>query len=364
MRWPRRAALLVAAALVAAGCSSGRIVSGQILSASSTPLATTVDTGSGVWTAVAMGQLSDPANTFWQLLYRPNGSNQWVDHVGALATATTGGVNLGAGGSSLLAGVQAAGNLTFSPVIETTDDGTSFHNGLLPAALTRMPQALAIGPSGQTAAIVGPAGPRQRIVTGSASNLTSWTGASVRACGAAALNAVRWDGSGFLVGATCNQPGMAGVFELSTGQSVGPTLPATDGPVPVVALGGGTTTVSALLVVDGNWVVASAPAGSTDWTESNPLTLDPSAVKSIVAEDDGGFLLLSDSALAEYRPGGKWTELPTPPNGTATIARESGGRLSALVVDGTSLVDWELGGAGHWVQSTTLQVPILYGASS
>ena len=363
MRWPRRAALLIAAALVGAGCTSGRVVSGHILSAASTPLATTVDTDSGVWAVVPMGQLSDPANTYWQLLYRPNGSNQWVDHVDALATATTGGVNVGSGGASLLAGVEATENLTFSPVIETTDSATSWHNGLLPAALTRMPQALAIGPSGQAAAIVGPAGPHQRLVTGSASNLTSWRDAPGRSCEGGSLNAVRWSGQQFLVGATCHQPGMAGVFELSTGKSVGPTLPATDGPVPVVALGGGSTTVSALLVVQGNWVVASSPAGSTDWTESNPLTIDPSAIKSIVAEDDGGFLLLSDSFLAEYQPGGKWIQLPAPPPGTATIAHESGGRLSALVAGGTSLVDWELGPSGHWVQSTTLQVPILYGAS-
>ena len=357
------AALVGITGLAAAGCTSGRTVSGPILSGASTPLATSVDTDSGVWAAVPMGQLSDPNNTFWQLFYRPNGGGVWADHIAATATATNAGVNVGAAGTELVAGVQAAEHLTFSPVVRTDDSGKSWRDGLLPAALARMPQALAAGPSGEAAAIV--RGPR--LLTAPASDLTVWTDSSATLrrspCAAARPNAVRWVGDRFLVGATCSQPGVVGVLDLSSGKLVGPSLPAGDGPVPVVALAGGSTGVGALLVVQGRWVAASAGPGFNDWTESAPLTVDPSAVKSVVAEDDGGFLLLSDGALAEYRPGGQWTELPAPPAGTATVARERGGRLSALVVNGTTLTDWELT-AGRWIPGPVLQVPILYGASA
>ena len=359
---------MAAAVLVTAGCTSTRVVSSHFLSAGSTPLATSVDTQSGVWATVPMGQVSDPENTFWQLFYRANGSNQWTDHVDALATATTGGVSIGADGTAVLAGVQTADNLKFSPVIESADSGANWQNGLLPTALARTPQALAIGPAAQAAALVGPAGPRTKLDLSSASNLTSWSTASEgvnrNACAVASLNAVRWVGSSFLIGATCAPPGVAGVFDLASGKWVGPTLPTSDGPVPVIALAGDSTTVSALLVVEGNWVVASSDAGMSNWTESAPLTLDPASVKSIVAEDDGGFLMLSDSSLAEYQPSGSWKQLTAPPAGTETVAREAGGRLSALAVNGTTLTDWDLNASGQWVSGQVLQVPILYGANS
>ena len=365
MRSPRRVALLVAAALAAGGCTGGRTVSSPISSGASAPLATTVDTKSGVWAVVPMGQLSDPNNTYWQLLYRPYGSDQWVDHVAALGTATNAGISVGAGDDALVAGVQVAQHLTFSPVVETADGGQTWRNGLLPTALARMPQALAIGPSGYVAAIV----QGQRLLVAPGSNLATWSeGAGAfrqSPCRAARLNAVRSVGSVILVGATCSRPGVVGVFKLSSGALVGPTLAAGDGPVAVVALAGAPSRVSALLVVRDRWVVASAGSTLNDWAESAPLALDPSAVRSIVAEDDGGFLLLTDSSLAEYRPlTPAWAQLPAPPAGTQTVAREPGGRLSALVVNGTTLVDWELGAGGHWAPTTTLQVPILYGSTT
>jgi hypothetical protein len=367
LRWRHGAALLAAAGLVASGCTTGRVVSGRILSGGSTPLATTVNTASGMWAALPMGQLSDANNSYWQLLYRPNGSAKWTDHVDALATATTGGVNVGAGGSSLIAGVQAAQNLTFSPVIQTSDGGRTWHNGLLPSALARLPQALAVSPSGEAVAIVGAGGPHPRLELSSTANLASWSIASFgldhRACQVAALNAARWVGSRFLIGTTCSQSGVAGVFDLTSGRWTGPNLPASDGTVPVVALAGGDGEVGALLVVEGKWVVASAGSGLNDWTESDPLTLDPAAIRSIVAEDGGGFFLLTDTSLAECPPGGQWTQLPAPPAGTATVGREAGGRMSALVVNGTTLTDWDLI-AGTWVAGPVLQVPILYGSNS
>ena len=62
-----------------------------------TPLATSVPAGGGTWATVAMGDLGQPLNTFWQLLFRPAGT-MWSDHVEATAVATNGGLVLASGG--------------------------------------------------------------------------------------------------------------------------------------------------------------------------------------------------------------------------------------------------------------------------
>ena len=70
-----------------------------------TPLATSVPAGGGTWATVAMGDLGQPLNTFWQLLFRPAGTNSWSDRVEATAVATNGGLVLA---SARLAGGRRA----------------------------------------------------------------------------------------------------------------------------------------------------------------------------------------------------------------------------------------------------------------
>ena len=112
-----------------------------------TPLATSVRGSGGTWATVAMGDLGQPLNTFWQLMFRPDGSGKWTDHVEATATATNGGLVLAGGGGPLIVGVRPSNDLTFSPLISTTNAGRSWSNGLLDEGLASRPDALAGGPA-------------------------------------------------------------------------------------------------------------------------------------------------------------------------------------------------------------------------
>ena len=118
-----------------------------------TPLATSVHASGGTWATVPMGDLGQPLNTFWQLLFRPDGSASWSDRVEATAVATNGGLVLAGGGQALVVGVRPSNLLTFSPLIATTNAGRSWSNGLLSQGLAPRPAALATGPA-QTLAIV------------------------------------------------------------------------------------------------------------------------------------------------------------------------------------------------------------------
>ena len=108
-----------------------------------TPLATSVQAGGGTWATVAMGDLGQPLDTFWQLLFRPSGASSWSDRVEATAVATNGGLVLASGSDSLVVGVRPSNDLTFSPLISTSNGGRSWSNGLLNQGLVSRPQALA-----------------------------------------------------------------------------------------------------------------------------------------------------------------------------------------------------------------------------
>lgn len=113
-----------------------------------TPLATSVQVGGSTWATVAMGDLNQPLNTFWQLMFRPEGSSTWSDRVEATAVATNGGLAMATSASSLIVGVRPSDDLTFSPLISTTDSGRSWSNGLLDQGLAARPRSLAEGPAG------------------------------------------------------------------------------------------------------------------------------------------------------------------------------------------------------------------------
>ena len=105
-RWARRwftAAVL--AVMAAGGCSAGGNATDSAATAAAatlpTPLATSLGGPAGTWASVAMGQLDEPLNTFWQLLYRPAGGTRWSNQVEATVVATNGGIVLAPLGGEL-----------------------------------------------------------------------------------------------------------------------------------------------------------------------------------------------------------------------------------------------------------------------
>lgn len=374
-------ALGAAAAMAAAsGCGTSRPGVGSADLPAAAPLATAVETSGGTWATVAMGQLSDPANTFWQLLYRPAGAARWVDDVSATATATNGGLNLAATPAGVLVGVQPSQSLTFSPLVETADGGRNWTTGVLPGALSPSPAALAVSSAGGHSALLGAPGTGQEVVT-AGSGITRWTVAATEAavtaagpsCGVTGLDAVGYHGSTALIGASCSQPGRAGIFELGP---AGPTpldvRLAADraGATEVLAFSDSPAGVGAL-IASGAAHGTSLTAAWSDpslgaWTVSASLAVPSSEGITSVESPSGRFLVLLPGALYSTGPGQRgWTPLPVPPAGTSAVAPLAGGGLSAIVVHGSSFTDWGLAaGASSWTAGPTTNVPILYGTSS
>jgi hypothetical protein len=354
------------------------------------PLATSVETADGsTWATVAMGDLSQPLNTFWQLFTRPAGAATWTDQVEATGVATNGGLVLApARDRSLTVGVLPSDMLTFSPLIATENGGRAWTDGLLAEGLSVYPNALAAGPTGRVLALTNSGSGTQSVL--SSENLSSWqTIASGRAlgtrsagqlCGVAALDAVAYDGAAPVIGAACTHAGVVGLF-TSSGEGwrlIGPTLPGSlsQGSVSVTALDAGGKGLSCLLTVTGRSKTSLVAAFTIDngrtWRLSRPLRITASETVSSVGSLNGSgfFVLLADSSgtrraeVLDGRASG-WEELPTPPAGTATLAFGPGTTVESLAVSAAVLTVWTLGPrSSGWHEGQVIQVPIEYGSSS
>jgi len=136
MSAPQPPALAVAAALavacaLAAGCGTTRAASSGPTAVPATgsaltslaPLATSFAGSAGTGQAIVpMGGPAAEEDNFWELFVRPAGSAQW-----RLATpagvADNGGLEVAGTGGSLVTGFRPSQNLTFTPLIETSDGG-------------------------------------------------------------------------------------------------------------------------------------------------------------------------------------------------------------------------------------------------
>lgn len=341
------------------------------------PLPTSVTASTGSWATFPMGHLDDPTNTFWEVFTLPSGGEQWAEHTppdvadnGGLVTApTTSGVAVGFRPSDLL---------KFSPLASTTDGGTTYTPALLPGGLVSSPDALSVDASGHAAAIT----PTQVLT--SVAMLSAWqpvtTLAAISAspagtaCGVNQLTAVLTSGKNLFVGAACTAAGVVGLLQHSgsTFVSAGLKLPAADAnaQVEVLRVTQYKQTIAALLGVrtgaSTSYIAAWSPAGgSAAWTLSPPLVatgaLSSTAVAAggfaVVTKDASGALSAADIAAH----GTSWTQLPTPPAGTATLS-VSGSRTDALVVDSATFIDYQLTD-GAWAKAQTVQVAVPYGSS-
>jgi hypothetical protein len=334
-----------------------------------------------------MGRLDEPLNTFWQLLYKPPGTAPWSNQVEATATATNGGLVLTSVGRQLMVGVRPSVDLTFSPLISTADAARSWSEGLITAGLAARPAALAAGPGGQALALVDGAGGAQVLTT--AGDISKWRTVTTeralavtgpgRRCGLGALTAVGYLAGQALVGGSCAQPGVVGIWARRAGawRLAGPVLPASVGrdQVEVLSLGQAQTGAYGLLAVvggNGTDIVAAWSRPGGRWTTSAPVALSGGErVGSFGPTHDGGLFLLLPAPsgravlMVAHGPGAAWQEAPSPPPGTATVAFGAGSPAYALVAAGTKLTIWSLRpGASSWAPGQVIHVHIQYGSSS
>jgi hypothetical protein len=352
---------------------------------------------------VAMGDLGQRANTFWQVVMR-NASSGWK-LVTPQGVADNGGLVVSAAGSRLAAAFLPSGDLTFSPLAASADGGVAWEaTGLVPGALLAVPDALAGAP---TLALVSGAGGGTVLAAAAGAPVGTWTpvvtagslGATAagRACGVRGLTAVALGPGGVrLVGATCEQA-VAGIFVAGAdGWSPAPlALPSALEGAPVTVLRllapagsssgrsgsgrssespGGTVlpALAGMLAGGGSipWVAACWSAAAGPWRLSPALRIGrgaslvstgfgPAGEAIVVWRDATGRLLAS----TDTGPGGMWTPLPPLPDGTQAVVSSAAG-TDALTVASTALADWRLDQGSHaWTKEQQLVVPIEFGSS-
>jgi hypothetical protein len=349
----------------------------------SIPLATSIGGGGGAWAVVPMGHLSQPLETFWQLLYLPRGSRSWSDQVRATATGTNGGLVLAASGAQVLdVGIRPSNKLTFSPMITTSDDARSWTNGLLTPGLAPYPTSLATS-RGHSVALIGSGGSEEvEASTGSLSNwskLTTLHGLATtptgKACGLAAITSVGLLGSRPLIGGSCTRDGVVPIF-LREGRRwvLATTLPVSgvDRAEVLWMMSHGDAESVMLGVVHGKGLslVVDRGVGGKAWSRSAPLPVARGASVTSVGSSPSGviFVVLSNrsgfEALDVLRHRA-WQRLPTPPAGTSTVVFTSAPQgEDALVPLNDVLTVWHASLTGQWTRTQRLRVPIQYGSAS
>lgn len=394
LRRPRSAAVLMAVVLSVAGLDGpwgngtalGETGGPATAPKTPTPLATSVETSDGTWATIPMGRLDEPLNTFWQLFYRPNGSVPWSNRVEATATATNGGLVLASAGPSLLVGVRPSVDLTFTPLISTTNGGRSWSDGLVAKELAARPDALATTAGHALALVITSVGAQ---VLADGGSISTWRALVTqedlaranagKTCSLGSLTSVGYLGARPLIGGSCGHAGVVGLFAQAHGtwRLAGPTLPSPlqHGRAEVLGLWTSHLTTVALVAVTGGrgtdlFAAWSVPAGG--WATSLPLAAGSNELVGSFgpAEGKGVFALLESSSgadrLALAQDGGTaWQQLPPPPPGTATVAFGPSAPTDALVANGMKFSAWSLNaGTKRWTEGQVTTVPLQYGSSS
>jgi hypothetical protein len=350
------------------------------------PLSSATETATGSWVVLPMGLLSEPLNTFWQVLHSGAGSSQW-SVVTPEGVADNGGVVIGASPVSAIVGTLPSQGLRFSPLAASDDGGTSWSPIFLPGALAARPDVLAdaAGTSGGSLAIVGATVLRAR------SGLTSWSpvvslrrlGRASPRCDANVLDAVAVAPTGSpLVATGCRRGGGVAVFAPSGGSwtQAGPTLPrALRGwSSSVLRLESGGTVTTALVAArrGDRRVLVALWHQAGRWTASVALGLPPNRpllASSVGASGTVAVVVGSKGTPVGYDlvPGSPWTRLPALPPATSALGplttgvSQGGPSLDAFTVAGTVLGVYALTPAGTaWVKIQSTQVPLAYGSSS
>jgi hypothetical protein len=351
------------AAAFAVGAAACSTTSGTPSATAPDPQATSIVTPQGSLATLAMGDLSDPENTFWQLLVRPSGSNTWANQVEATAVATNGGIILAAEAGTVEAAARPTNLLNFTPLIATKDGGRSWvSDGLVPSAVAPTPDSLAAGPAGSLAIT------SAQVVQRATGGRTWSTVATLKdlqdakACQPTSITAVAYVGNQPAVGVGCAKKGVAGILVRTSGSWAvdGPSV-GRSGRAQVLRLQATGSGLTALVQV-GNQVLA-AWRDATGWTVSPPLPIGD--LVSTGPDGGGWFVLGQDLAVhAVAGPGSSWQQLPRVPRGTATMVFD--GSTEALAVDpaGTILTVWALSAdRARWTETQSLKVPIQFGSS-
>ena len=365
--------VIAVACLLVAGCGSKPAPSASLPAVPAPPpLATSFAAAGGAsWTVVQMGGSAAQEENFWQLFVRPTAAAAWrlVTPVGV---ADNGGLVVASPGSgSLVTAFRPSQLLTYTPLAASTDNGANWSSaGPLNAGLASAADALAAGPSGQLIALTS-GGTRAelgrrlgttwtRLATASSLNATS----AGKSCGVTGLTAAAFSGSTPMLAASCDRPGVAGIFAGTAGtwRAAGPSLPGDT--VDVLGLAAsGTGLVALLRATTGTSArIIGAWYSGGRWTLSAPLRIAAGQLGSMAIGPGGsiGVTWNGTSGATLAGPGTAWRALPALPKWAATLAL--GPQVEVIVANGQTFKDYQLT-SGGWSVAQTVHVQIPYGSS-
>jgi hypothetical protein len=382
-----RVAAALTLAILAAGCDSTQ--PGPPQAAQPAPLAqlspaTSLASAGGTWASVPMGGTGP--NLFWQLFELPSADGRWSLQTPP-AIATNGALILaapdrsGQDAKALIVGIRPSLDLTYSPVMTTSNGGGW---GTIPPdpGLADVPDALAAAPDGHLIAL-----DEDQRVGGTSSATADWTTLTSREavaatpagrqCTLTGLTAVAYTPAGApLLGGACGKAGTVGIFAYSAGtwHLAGPSLPAslTGSRIQVLRLSRTGDTDMALLEAGSGSSATLIAAWTADngrrWTLSPALRLGNSQPVSASFGGSGATAVVLSGNRGEILdgPDGSWRPLPAlPPGRSITLALPAAHTVDALAADGSTLTVWRLGtGSAIWSKVQDISVPIQYGSSS
>jgi hypothetical protein len=334
-----------------------------------------------------MGKNDGQHDLFWQLFGFDAATAHWV-LITPPGVADNGGLMIGQSDpASLLVGFGASQGLAFSPLALSDNGGTAWSPGGLAEPLVTVPSAIALGTNSTAVALVDGG---QEEVLSRAGSLTNWTTLTTEAnladlatgkvCGVQSIGAVGIEPNGeVLLGASCRQSGVVGVFAKSrSGWTLVQVPVGTNARLDTFRAlrmtSTGNSTAALFSGVEGStrnlFAAWTSPPGNT-WTLSAPLQLG--ARDQIVASGVGAggsqFVLLRSGNFTHAEvisgPRSTWRTLSPLPPGTATVATEPAGQLVALSVSDTRLTVWQQSAKGtDWQKGQSITVPIVFGSSS
>jgi hypothetical protein len=290
----------------------------------------------------------------------------------------------------LTVGFLISADLKFSPVAQSVDGGAHWSPGELPSALTSMPDALAVGPTGEALAVVATSDQRVLQTSGDLSTWKTLTSEGVLksadpSCGVREVTAVAYDAAAQpLVGVGCARVGALGVLEGMAPSGSGSLVWRDIGP-PRGTVSGTATVTRLVSTVDGVAVLAQAQTGtrasvvgiwcngsSSQWSRPTSLSVPPGwSIKATATgggSGEGLAVLLGSGARRRVGivtgPGTSWTTLPPAPRGASGVA-VVGTEIDTFVVSGSHLGVWSwTEGAAGWRRTASITVPVPYGSSS
>ena len=336
------------------------------------------------WAVLPMGDLSDPDNTFWQVLRATPSSSHW-SVVTPQGVADNGGLVAAISGAAIVAGVLPSQLLRFTPLASSSDGGATWDPALLPGALAPRPDALTMGEAGSgDVALVGSSVLRATPSLSSWSRLASLSTLARRdpSCGVQQLDAVAGGPDGEpLVAVACRGAGRVGLLMMSGGTwtVIGPQLrgawrDATTSVLRLESSEAGTSVLVSVLSGRRQALVALWRSALGHWSVARVqrLTSGESVLASATSAAGGFAVLLgTDGAKSAVMvtPGRPWVPLPAPPAGALSIAAAStptaGTSYDVFTVKGARLeVFAPTPSSTGWDQVQSTLVPLAYGSSS